>query len=309
MKTTRAQSDMWQHPPCRGRAPALPLVLLASLLAVLWVGPARADIQLTFGLYASDKPSTMVRQFRPALDILEKRLTALLSEPVRIRTNVAKSYDNGMADLLRGTVDFARFGPASYILAKEQEPNLSILAIETEEGQKVFYGVICVRQDSDIETVAQLKGRTFAFGDENSTIGRYLSQLYLLKHGITAADLASYGYLGRHDLVGSAVAIGRYDAGALMEKSYNELVESGMALRVIAKFPNVTKPWIARAGLPERIKRALSQALFHLDDPVALDALNKNGFVAGNDDDYDVIRESMDRNGEFFGRVSQSAIQ
>ncbi|MGB7933228.1 MAG: PhnD/SsuA/transferrin family substrate-binding protein, partial [Gammaproteobacteria bacterium] len=100
--------------------------LLACLLTTIWVSPATADIDLVFGVYTSDKPSTMVQQFRPALNVLEDRLTDLLSEPVRIRTSVSKSYDDGLRDLVEGTVDFARFGPASYILAKKQEPGLSI---------------------------------------------------------------------------------------------------------------------------------------------------------------------------------------
>ena len=275
--------------------------LFLGVLALSWTTPASADIELIFGLYTSDKPSAMVQQFRPSLHILEERLTALLSEPVKIRTHVAKSYGDGLQDLVDGTVDFARFGPASYVLAKQQEPGLSIMAIEKKDGIKVFFGIICVREDSDITDVSQLRGRTFAFGDENSTIGRYLSQLYLLKNGIAAQDLAGYDYLGRHDLVGSAVATGRYDAGALMERTFQELVKSGMPIRAIARFPNVTKPWIARAGLPERIKMALSQTLLTLDDPVALDALSKDGFVAGDDADYNVIREAMERNGEFFG--------
>lgn len=275
--------------------------LVLSFLAMSWAHGASADVELVFGLYTSDKPSKMVEQFRPSLHVLEQRLTALLQEPVTIRTHVAKNYDEGLNDLLEGRVDFSRFGPASYVLAKRQEPDLSILATENNEGGKIFYGIICVRKDSDIQDVSQLKGRTFAFGDENSTIGRYLSQLYLLKHGISAKDLAEFSYLGRHDMVGSAVGIGRYDAGALKESTFNDLIKAGMPIRAIAKFPNVTKPWIARAGLPERIKNALTQTLLNLDDPIALDALSTEGFVAGGDADYDTIRESMERNGEFFG--------
>lgn len=289
------------------RRPSRVVNLLFGVLAMVWANPASADVDLVFGLYTSDKPSAMVEQFRPSLHILEQRLTALLNEPVKIRTHVAKTYSDGLTDLVNGTVDFARFGPASYVLAKQQEPGLSIMAIESKEGIKVFFGIICVREDSDIRDVAQLKGRTFAFGDENSTIGRYLSQLYLLKHGVAAKDLADYAYLGRHDLVGSAVATGRYDAGALMERTFQELVKSGMPIRAIARFPNVTKPWIARAGLPERIKNALSQTLLTLDDPIALDALSKDGFVSGGDADYDVIREAMDRNGEFFGSFAATS--
>jgi len=292
--------------PRRGNASVF-VGLLVGLLGVVSVGPASADVELVFGLYTSDKPSKMIQQFRPALHVLEERLTALLSERVEIRTHVAKSYDQGLTDLVEGTVDFARFGPASYVLAKRQEPDVSILAIESKKGAKVFYGIICVREDSDVQEVAQLRGRTFAFGDESSTIGRYLSQLHLLKHGIKADDLASYTYLGRHDLVGSAVGIGSYDAGALKEKTYKDLVKSGIPLREIARFPNVTKPWIARARMPERIKEALATVLLTLDDPVALGALSKDGFLEGEDSDYDTIREAMDRNDEFFTKFSASS--
>lgn len=281
--------------------------LLISFFSVCEVSIAKADIELVFGLYTSDKPSSMVIQFRPSLDILEERLSAVLLEHVTVRTHVAKSYSAGLENLVDGKVDFARFGPASYVLAKRMNPDLAILAMESEGTRKIFYGIICVRQDSEIQNVSQLRGRTFAFGDVNSTIGRYLSQLYLLKHGISAGDLASYDYLGRHDLVGSAVALGRYDAGALMEQTYSELVKSGLPLRSVARFTNVTKPWIARAGLPERVKMALSKVLLELNNPVALNALNKDGFVEGRDSDFDVIREAMDRNDDFFAQTSSSS--
>lgn len=293
--------------PSRKRRPSRIAGLLACAFALFCASPVRAEIELVFGLYTSDKPSTMIRQFRPSLTALEQRLSTMLSEPVIIRTHVAKSYEDGLNDLVAGKVDFARFGPASYVLAKRQEPDLSVLAVESKNGIKIFFGVICVREDSDIRDVSQLKGRSFAFGDENSTIGRYLSQLYLLKHGVAAGDLATYDYLGRHDLVGSAVALGRYDAGALMEKTYKELVKSGMPLRIVARFTNVTKPWIARAGLSERIKTALTRVLLELDDPVALNALSKDGFVEGDDSTYDVIREAMDRNPEFFSQSSAAS--
>ena len=48
--------------------------------------------------------------------------------------------------------------------------------------------------------------KSFAFGNELSTIGRYLAQQYLMQHGIHEKDLSHYKYLGRHDRVGTAVA-------------------------------------------------------------------------------------------------------
>jgi len=148
--------------------------------------------------------------------------------------------------------------------------------------------------------VSELKGKRFAFGDEKSTIGRYLSQQYLLQHGITAAGLANYQYLGRHDRVGYAVAAGEFDAGALKESTYKKLLQKGVLLRPIATFQNVTKPWVARSGLSERVFSALRLALLEYKDPVGLKALGKDGFVVGSHEDYMPIVAAVRNNPEFF---------
>ncbi len=276
--------------------------LLAIVALAAGTAPAHADVNLAFGVYASDKPSAMVKQFRPVLNIIEERMTGLLGEPVKIRLQVAKTYEQGIVDLVDGGVDFARFGPASYIEAKEADSGISILAMESSGGTKVFNGVICVAKDSPVMSMGDLVGLRFAFGDQRSTIGRYLSQLYLLRHNLRAADLRYFEYLGRHDKVGYAVASGRFDAGALKESTFRNLVEIGVPLRVIGSFPNVTKPWIARSGLPERYREALKQVLFLIKDEEALRALSKDGFLEGDDRDYAFIREAILSNHLFFNR-------
>lgn len=262
--------------------------------------PALADVNLTFGLYSSDKPSNMVRMFRPTLNALEKELQAALGEPVTIKMKISKTYDEGVNQLVSGDVDFSRFGPASYINAKKKSPGLSVLAMESKKGKKVFYGIIAVHNDGAIKTVGDLRGKTFAFGSKSSTIGRYLSQLHLSEHKIKAGDLSKYEYLGRHDKVGEAVAAGLFDAGALKESTFNKLVKADKPIRELARFPNVTKPWIARSGIPARIRQALVDSLLALKDPAVMGNLKITGFLTGNDSDYDTIRRSMERNDDFF---------
>ncbi len=291
----------------RGAAQRVSLALVA--LPVVLATPAQSKVTLTFGAYTADKPTAVVRQFRPLLDELETLVAERVGEPVEIQMKVAASYERGLRDLVDGHVDFARFGPASYIFAKREAPGISVLAMESKKGKKRFNGVVSVHRDSEIQDVADLRGRSFAFGDESSTIGRYLSQLHLMQRGITAADLASYDYLGRHDIVGTSVGLGRFDAGALKESTFNKLVKKGTPIRAIATFENVTKPWIARAGLPSRLAGALRAALLGLTDPEALKALGKDGFVEGDDSDYQVIREAITQNPRFFGRPSLSSVE
>lgn len=260
---------------------------------------AHAEIQLIFGTYAADKPTASIKKVRPVLSELEKHLTGLLGEEVKIQTQVSTNYEKGIDDLVQGRVDFAKFGPASYIFAKEQNSDIEILAMESVKGKKTFKGIICVATDSPISSLEDLKGRTFAFGNKLSTIGRYLSQKELVDAGVTAADLKSYSYLGRHDRVGTAVGSGEFEAGALKSSTFKKLVEKGVKIRGLASFDNVTKPWIARSGMSEKVSNALRQAFLMIDNPEVLKKIKKTGFVEGNDADYEPIRKAIKASSEF----------
>jgi len=285
----------------------VPLAAVAFSFAA--ASPASAEISLAFGVYASDKPSAMVKQFRPILNVLQDDLSGLAGEPVRIRMQIAKTYEQGVIDLVAGKVDFARFGPASYIRAREADPRVEILAIESSKGKKTFNGVIAVARDSSIQAISELRGKSFAFGDERSTIGRYLSQLHLMRNNVRASDLKHFEYLGRHDAVGAAVGSGRFDAGALKESTFKRLIKKGINLRAIARFPNVTKPWIARGGLPAKTKAMLRRTLLALDDPKALKALTSDRLLEGSDEDYAGIREAILSNHLFFRKVGKESAQ
>ena len=272
------------------RASPYLVILLTSLF---FSGSVLAETELRFGIYATDLASTLVKKFKPLLKHVEARMSENLGEPVKIKLVISKTYELGLDSLLNGDVDFARFGPASYVYAKAKIPELSILALEANKGKKVFHGIICVKSDSDIQSLQQLKGRSFAFGNVGSTIGRYLSQQELAKAGIKASDLSEFSYLGRHDTVGLAVAAGKFDAGALKESTFNKLLKEGKAIRSISKFDNVTKPWIASAMLSNRIKLALKKSLLETN-------IKKFHFVEGDDSDYLSIRTAINNNAVFF---------
>lgn len=266
--------------------------VLAGLL-ILLPSFAVAEIQLRFGIYTSDKATEMVRQFRPVMNALERSLAERLSEPVTISMQVAASYEAGLEDIVEGRVDFSRFGPASYVLATRANPGIHLLAAENNKGRKRFKGLIIVHADSPIQTLQDLRGKRFAFGDPRSTIGRYLSQQQLLEAGISAPDFASYAYLGRHDAVAKAVAAGDYDAGAVKARTLKKALSSGTPLRILSEFDNITKPWIARANLDQRVVSALRESLLQMQDATALKALGKDGFFPAGDAEYQFIRAAM----------------
>ena len=277
-----------------------PILLLTVFFLIFFATEVQADKVINFGVYTSDKPSQMVRKFLPAMNYLEQKLSEKMEEKITIRIQVAKNYKQGVDDLISGKVDFSRFGPASYISAKAKNDKISILAMESKKGKKQFYGVIATAAKSSINKVEDLKGKSFAFGSQQSTIGRYLSQQYLYEKGVTALTLKRYEYLGRHDKVAMAVAQKHYDAGAFKESTYKKMKSKGVSLKVIARFPNVTKPWISSSQMDTKMRTYLKEILLTIKDKDILKALSKDGFLEADDSDYDVIRLAISNNQLFF---------
>lgn len=276
------------------RLPAAGTVL-AVCLAGLLPATSQAGIDLVFGTYAADKPTATVKKYQPFLSFLSERMSEELGKTVSIRLKIAKEYGEGIRLLASGEVDFARFGPASYVHVMKENPGIRIVAMESKNGGKRFKGVIVVHKDSNVQSVEELAGFSFAFGSELSTIGRYLAQEYLLDAGVSSADLQDFSYLGRHDLVGEAVGAGRYTAGALKESTYKKLVAKGVPIRVLASFDNVTKPWLASADMPAKVLEAMRKVMLASENEEIVRRISKNGFLLGTDQDYDIIRRAMDR--------------
>lgn len=265
------------------------LLLAAALPSAHGKG---ADVSLSFGLYQSDKATVMYRKFVPVLEYLQGNMERQLGRPVDIQLRIFKTYEEANDAIVNGDVDFVRFGPASYSIAKDRNPNIQLLAMEHKKGKKRFKGVVVVAANSPIQSLVDLKGRRFAFGSKNSTIGRYLVQAELAKAGIRANDLGSYEYLGRHDKVFKAVALGDYDAGSVKESTYKRYNGDG-AMRVLMSFDNVTKPWVAREGLEPELMQAIQQSLFVLTDTTVLKELKVSGFLPTSDGEYEFVREGM----------------
>ncbi len=274
------------------------LIISVSILISLLLTPAvvQADtLKLKFGLYGSERRSSLDEQFNPILTELENRLSSSMGKKVEIERVFFKHYQQGLDAIVNGDVDFTRTGPATYALAKQRNNELSIIAVESKKGKKTFEGVIVARKNSDITEISDIKNRSFAFGNENSTIGRYLSQLHLLDAGITIDDLDNYDYLGQHDKVAVAVLRNQFDAGAfkigiLKDKYIADRV------KVITKIDTPTHPWTAREGLAKETINQIKEALLGITDKSVLKGLKRDGFLAGGDIDYATMREAIERN-------------
>ena len=169
----------------------------------------------------------MLASSKELLEMLEKNLG------MKVQGFVASDY-NGVIEAMRsGHVEVAYLGPFSYVLGTTIAPIEAFATAETaKSGRTYYHSQIITRTDSGIKTIADLKGRTFAFVDPSSTSGHLFPKAGLIKMGI---DPDTYFgrvlFTGSHDANALAVANKRVDAATIADRIFDTAVSKGMVKR------------------------------------------------------------------------------
>ncbi len=187
---------------------AVPLVI--GLSAVSMAGPPK---EIRFGLLPAEDPTLMVEQFSGIAD----HIGAKLGLPVTVR--VSESYNALIEGMRGGHLEIVYVGGSQYIKMLDLGMDAVPLVLNKDTSQRTYYkSCIVVRSDSDIQSVADLKGRTFAFVTPTSTSGGVAPTYYLIKHGIDPdKDFKRKIFAGKHDASFLAVKNKKVDAGAMAD--------------------------------------------------------------------------------------------
>lgn len=240
-----------------------------------------------------ENPTELAREYAPLVALLEARLGA----PVEYVP--VTDYGAAVQALVAGTVDFAWLGGFTHVQARtlaEVEP------LVMRDIDRDFHSVFIANVDSGVETLADLKGKRFAFGAKSSTSGHLMPRHFLVEtHAIDPErDFAGAPvYSGAHDATVVMVASGKVDAGALNMQVWERVVAAGevdtSAVRVIWETPGyVDYTWTARTALPESTREAFKRAFLELDarDPehrAILERLGAQSYVPASPRDFDAI--------------------
>lgn len=232
-------------------------------------------------------------RFSPLAHYLEQET----ARPVVIR--VGRNYAEHIHSIGSDKVDIAYMGPVPYVKVVHQYGKKPILARQEIGGQPYLRGVIFVRQDSPVQTLAALKGMRFAFGDPDSTMSHVVPLRMLETAGVPEASLGHSDFLGAHKNVALAVLAGDYDAGAVKQEVFDEMSSKG--LRSLAISPPVPDHvFITSAKLSPNLQNILRNALLKLKDSaegkkiMAAIHPGMSALVPANDADYDTLRALME---------------
>jgi phosphonate transport system substrate-binding protein len=278
------------------------ILLLASLilamLALSCSGGAEPSGQapqptLRLSMIPTTDPGRMLRESQPLIDYLQKETGAKIE--MTIPTNYAAVVEAIGSD----QVDIAHFGGFTYVQAASR---FGVRPLVQRDRDQNFHSVFLTHPASGINNLSDLKGRTFAFGDVNSTSGHLMPEYFMRQSGVDMEVITKAVYTGGHDATALAVANRKVDAGAMDELVFDRMTREGKLTPESVRVFYTTPPyfdyvWAARKGLDPQLTEAFANALLKLDagDPEqkrVLDILSATKYVRANDGDYDRLRQA-----------------
>ncbi len=255
-------------------------------------GSGAAEETLRVGLVPNQSPEEVKAEYQP----LEEYLSNELDVPVEL--TVPTSYNAVVEAMTSGELDLAYFGGLTYVQARERaDVHPLVTEVNPLTGDTTYKSLIIVPAGNDIEKVADIEGKTFAFGSPSSTSGSLYPSIMLKEADIDyRTDLANSTYTGGHDATAQAVANGSVDAGGLEDRILYDLQEEGVIdeddIRVVSESdPIEGYPWVVRDALDENLKETLAQAFLDIDDRELLLLLRAQGYERVQASDYDYIEE------------------
>jgi len=237
------------------------------------------------GSVAMDIPVEMIKR----MSVLTNYLA--LSTNLNIRFRPSPNLGSAVEDLGTGQTQIAYLTPVAYIEARRKYGVVPLVA-PTTNGRPLFSLVIGVRAGSGINSPAELKGKSFAFGDERALLQRAA----VASMGLSPNDFASYAYLKHYDNIAKAVLAGDFEGGILKDSVADGFKSKGMVV-IGSTAPLPSYLFAVHPGMPAAVRSQLRDALLALnksspDGAATLEAFDiaYDGFTPIDDSAYDPVR-------------------
>ncbi|HRD88738.1 MAG: phosphate/phosphite/phosphonate ABC transporter substrate-binding protein [Candidatus Accumulibacter sp.] len=269
------------------------LFLLAGLVAPLHAG--EPPLRFGVGLFQPDREKNDAT-YRPLAEFLAQRL----ARPVELRT--VDSWEGLAKSLANGETDIALLGPWGYVLANH-EAGAQAVATILYDGKPEYFAIMITHPASGISSPADLKGRTFAFGDKGSTSGYLIPLHYFMQQGIDPARHFGRVLHTSHQAIEKQVSERVLDAGADYNRNRNAMIEQGLIraedskiIWTSAPLPNdavaVNSSLANDAAFIRRLRDALADVGPALKAQPKLLPAHYTGFVATDNAFYKPIRDA-----------------
>ena len=254
--------------------------------------------KIRIGLIPTEGGADIKVRFEPLMQHLEKELG------VKVEAFSASDYAGIITAMTHKHIEFAYFGPKSYVEASARA-GAEALALELDkDGAKGYQGILITGKKSGITTIEQAtdKTKTFAFTDPNSTSGCLVPSVLFYRDLKTPPEalFKEVSFSGSHGASILAVKNNKVDVAATNDIDLNRMIEKGAASKddfnIIWTSELIPgSPMAGRKDLPQDLKEAFTKALLSFNDnKEGLEKLQNGGYAPVTDANYDVVRYMND---------------
>lgn len=239
--------------------------LFISLLICLFVHPAtlQASDELVIGIFPRHNYTETFAMFNPMVKYLASKTG------YKVRLETARDFAGFWENVANKRYDIVHFNQYQYLIS-HRDYQYQIILKNEEFGESTIASVIMVRQDSGINSLKDLQGKTVIFGGDKTAMMSYLLPRHMLQQaGLT--DGSYHPEFARNPPNAlMAVSIGRADAcgiGDAIPKLRNIAQRINIdELRVLAKseaFPHLA--WAVKKEMRADIRTSIQSALMTLN--------------------------------------------
>jgi len=258
---------------------------------------------INFGVTPWSSNEIMETGFKPFLEYLSEKTGR------QFILNISPDYNTMNNELKSGKIQIGHFSPGAYADAlKEIGDSLTYIGTTKflNKGTEYYHGYIFTRNDSNINSISDLRGKSFAFVDKGSSSGYKFPITLFLKENINPESyFSNVFFLGFHDKVIDAVAENRVDAGATADDLYEVGIQRhGDIFTIINKTPPLPGgAWAANKNVTDKFIDELQDVLTSMDvntktskGKIIFDGkfMTISGFVIRNNEFYNVISETSE---------------
>lgn len=230
---------------------------------------------------------TTLDDFRPVFNAIGEQHG--LSFDLKVGTSYAAVVE-GMANK---QVDVAFLGPVTLYEAQKRDA-AELLAVAVKKGESSYYSVILTRKDSGIEKAGDLKNKSIALGDVQSTSSFRYPVAMILKAGLDpVTDLGQIVIAGSHSNAIAALKEGHVDAAGCSLNAFEKAANAGVInkddFHIVVVSPAIPNPPLAmHPELPDEIKQTLREAFGSIHEAEGVTPEMIRGYGGAQYDRYDV---------------------
>ena len=218
---------------------------------------------------------------------------------IKVKLVTPSDYAGVIVGMAHKHIDVAYLGPKSYCeAAKRAGAEASVIEIDAEAGIPGYYGYVITKKGSGLKTLADIKGKKWAFTDPNSTSGTLVPTVMFANKGINPQTYFSrVVYSGSHEASILSVKNGKVDAASTNNLDYNRGLGRAWSkndFNIIWKSKLIPgSPMAVRKDLPESLKMAIKGAFISYDDKANLAKMKILGYAPAKDSIFDGVRKMI----------------